>query len=147
MKFFCWNCRGLGNPKTVQELKKLLVATNLDVIFICETKLHSNSLSYVHNLCRMEGCLAVSSKGRSRGLELMWKDEVVFQNYSNHHIDSLVSMGENKKIHFTGFYGHTDPNLRKRSWEILRRVGVRSGKVRWWGRFKCYHKRCRKGVG
>ncbi|PPD99239.1 hypothetical protein GOBAR_DD03731 [Gossypium barbadense] len=44
----------------------------------------------------MEGCLAVSSEGKSGGLALMWR--------------------------FTGFYGQTDPNLRQLSWDMLRRV-------------------------
>ncbi|MBA0640717.1 hypothetical protein Goklo_023626, partial [Gossypium klotzschianum] len=103
MRLFCWNCRGLENPTIVCELKQLLVSTNSNVIFLYETKLHSNSLQRIHNICRMEGCLAVSSEGRRED--------------------------DNKKLRFTGFYGHVHPNLRKRSWDILRRVGgaIREG--------------------
>ncbi|PPR99258.1 hypothetical protein GOBAR_AA21415 [Gossypium barbadense] len=62
---------------------------------------------------------------------LLWREEVEMacQNYLNHHIDSLVSMDDNENLHFMGFYGHADPNSRKRSWDILRRVGgaIREG--------------------
>ncbi|MFQ6636763.1 hypothetical protein Gotur_014105 [Gossypium turneri] len=37
MKIFSWNCRGVGNPVIVRELKQLLVANCPDVIFLCET--------------------------------------------------------------------------------------------------------------
>ncbi|KAK5846243.1 hypothetical protein PVK06_002520 [Gossypium arboreum] len=58
----------IRNSTTVQELKQLLVATNPDIVFLCETNMHSNSFSLIHNLCKMDGCLAVSSEGRSGGL-------------------------------------------------------------------------------
>ncbi|MBA0736620.1 hypothetical protein Gogos_010155 [Gossypium gossypioides] len=40
----------------------------------------------------MAGCLTVSSERRNEGLAMLWKDgvHVSIQNYSNHHIDSLI---------------------------------------------------------
>ncbi|MBA0586902.1 hypothetical protein Gorai_000043, partial [Gossypium raimondii] len=60
-------------PVAIRELKQLLFAPNPDL------------------------------GGVRGGLALLWKEgvEVVVQNYSNHHINSLVSMGDNKKLHFT----------------------------------------------
>ncbi|TYH13599.1 hypothetical protein ES288_A06G151300v1 [Gossypium darwinii] len=89
MKLICWNCRGLGNLTTIQELKQLLVANNPDIVFLCQTKL-----------------------------------DVSIQNYSKHYLDSLVHMKNHSNLRFTGFYGHPDPNLRNRSWEMLRRYDV-----------------------
>ncbi|KAH1083051.1 hypothetical protein J1N35_022812 [Gossypium stocksii] len=65
--------------------------------------MHSNSFSRVHNLFRIDGCLVVSSEGRSGGLTMLWRErvDVAMQNYFNHHINSL-----------------------NRSLDILRRVGV-----------------------
>ncbi|KAK8335251.1 hypothetical protein V6Z12_A09G041400, partial [Gossypium hirsutum] len=76
MKTLCCNCRGIGNPVTVHELKQLLVANNPDIVFLCETKFKFNNFSHIHTLCRMEGCLAVDSKGKSGGLALMWRASV-----------------------------------------------------------------------
>ncbi|MBA0688546.1 hypothetical protein Goari_006323 [Gossypium aridum] len=96
MKKFSWNCREVGNPAAVRELKQLLIANGPDVIFLCETKIHSNSFSRIRSIYRMEGCLAVSSGGKSSGLALLWREgvKVVVQNYSNYHIDSLITLDE-----------------------------------------------------
>ncbi|KAK8359329.1 hypothetical protein V6Z12_A04G087900 [Gossypium hirsutum] len=124
MKIFCWNCRGVGNPATVHELKQLLVANALNIVFLCETKIHSNGFSRIRSMCKMEGCMAINSEGKSGGIPLIWKEgvKVDVQNFSNHHIDSLVTVDENEVIRFTGFYGQVDPNLRSQSWDMLRRV-------------------------
>ncbi|PPD93062.1 hypothetical protein GOBAR_DD09994 [Gossypium barbadense] len=67
----------------------------------------------------MDGCLVVRLEGRSRGLAMLWRErvDVAMQNYSNHHIDSLVTMESHKRLRFTGFYGHTDSNLKGYSQE------------------------------
>jgi exonuclease III len=39
MKILSWNCQGLGNPRTVRALKKLLASHSPDLLFIMETKL------------------------------------------------------------------------------------------------------------
>ncbi|TYI30108.1 hypothetical protein ES332_A05G362000v1 [Gossypium tomentosum] len=125
MKFMCWNCRGLGNPAKLRELKQLLAANNPDLIFLSETKMSANDFCRVQNKFRMQNGLAVNSEGQSGGLALMWRDGMNFsiQNYSKHHIDSLVKLENNKNIRVTGFYGHANPNLRSSSWDIFRRVG------------------------
>ncbi|MBA0671045.1 hypothetical protein Goklo_029793 [Gossypium klotzschianum] len=84
MKFLCWNCRGLRNPATVRELKQLLVANNLDIIFLSEIKMIANDFQRVQNRCKMENGLAVSSEGKSGGLTLIWREDVDvnIQNYS-----------------------------------------------------------------
>ncbi|KAK5802672.1 hypothetical protein PVK06_030285 [Gossypium arboreum] len=71
MKIFCWNCDGVGNPMTVRELKQLLVANNPDTVFLCETKVDSNKMSCIRNLCRTDGCLAINAIGKSGGLAML----------------------------------------------------------------------------
>ncbi|KAK5833229.1 hypothetical protein PVK06_017047 [Gossypium arboreum] len=61
MKILCWSYRGIGNPATVRELRQLLVANDLDIIFLCETKTHTNKLASICSKCRMEECLAVNA--------------------------------------------------------------------------------------
>ncbi|KAK8335253.1 hypothetical protein V6Z11_A09G041700 [Gossypium hirsutum] len=125
MRIICWNCRGVGNPATVHDLKQLLVANDPDIIFLCETKSNANKFDSVRRKCRMEGCLAVNAEGRSRGLVMMWKDskQVEIQTYSSNHIDSLIHVENDRPIHFKSFYGNADPNKRQSSWNMLRRVG------------------------
>ncbi|KAB1671580.1 hypothetical protein, partial [Gossypium barbadense] len=109
MKFMCWNCRGMGNPAKIRELKQLIRAHNPDIIFLSETKMNGNDFR----------------RGRSGGLALMWKEgiNVSIQSFSKHHIDSIVNLENNKIMRVTGFYGHANPSLRHSSWDILRRVG------------------------
>ncbi|KAG4171454.1 hypothetical protein ERO13_A12G210150v2, partial [Gossypium hirsutum] len=124
MKYLCWNCRGLRSPTTIRELKQLLIANNLDIIFLCETKMNVIDFQRVQNRCRMQNGLVVSLERRSGGLVLMWKGEmnVTIQSYSKHHIDSLVKMGRNSNIRVTGYYGHANPSERNSSWDILKSV-------------------------
>ncbi|MBA0874615.1 hypothetical protein Goshw_019304, partial [Gossypium schwendimanii] len=84
MNIFCWNCRGVGNPATVRELKQLLVANTPNVIFLCEIKIQSNGLSRIRSRCRLEGCLAVNSDGKSGGLALLWRKGVTADQTSKH---------------------------------------------------------------
>ncbi|MBA0880481.1 hypothetical protein Goshw_025739 [Gossypium schwendimanii] len=99
------NCRGIGNPAIVRELKQLLVENDPEVIFLCETKVHANKLVSIRSNCRIEGCLAVNVMGKSGGLFMMWK--------------------EGKR-----FYGNVDPNKRQSSWDMLRKIG-KSVKEKW----------------
>ncbi|KAK5775494.1 hypothetical protein PVK06_043390 [Gossypium arboreum] len=117
MKIICWNCRGVGNPATVRDLKQLLVAIDPDIIFLCETKINANRFDSVRRKCRMEGCLAVNADGKSGGLVMIWKEskKVEIQTYSSNHIDSLIHVENDSPIRFTGFYGNADPNKRQYS--------------------------------
>ncbi|KAG8472680.1 hypothetical protein CXB51_034614 [Gossypium anomalum] len=49
-----WNCRGVGNLATFRKLKQLLIANILDIIFLCETKIHSNGFHHIRTMCRMD---------------------------------------------------------------------------------------------
>ncbi|KAK8328760.1 hypothetical protein V6Z11_A11G272000 [Gossypium hirsutum] len=124
MKILSWNCRGVGNPATVRELEQLPVPNVPDIIFLYETKIHSNGFQRIRSLCRMEGCLAVDSEGKSGGLALLWRDgiNVSIQNYSKFHIDSLLRLEDDEVLRFTGFYGQSDTSSRQQAWNMLRRV-------------------------
>ena len=37
MNCLAWNCRGLGNPRTVQEIARLVHAQDPSVVFLIET--------------------------------------------------------------------------------------------------------------
>ncbi|KAG8493180.1 hypothetical protein CXB51_010593 [Gossypium anomalum] len=125
MKILCWSCRGIGNLTTIRELRKLFVANDPDIIFICETKTHTNKLASICSKCRMDGCLVVNAICKSGGLAMMWDEgiKVEIKNYSNNHIDSWVQLDNDNSFRFTGFYGNAGPNKRQSSWDMLRKVG------------------------
>ncbi|TYH19515.1 hypothetical protein ES288_A05G358100v1 [Gossypium darwinii] len=118
MSIICWDCRGVGNPATVRDLKQLLIANDPNIIFFCETKINANKFDSIRRKCRMEGCLAVKVEGKSGGLVMMWKDSkmVEIQTYCSNHINSLIHVENDSPM--------------------LRRVG-KSVKEKWiiWGDF------------
>ncbi|PNY08539.1 ribonuclease H [Trifolium pratense] len=48
MKFISWNCRGIGNPKTVRAFKKLLANHKPDIFFLMETKLQDTQYLFLN---------------------------------------------------------------------------------------------------
>jgi len=92
MSVLCYNCRGLGEPPTVGNLRSLLRRRSPRVVFLSETKKR-----------RMEMC-AIMAKlgdyqgvfedcmGRSGGLAMLWHHslKVSLLSQSFHHIDIVV---------------------------------------------------------
>ncbi|KAL9236941.1 hypothetical protein vseg_011551 [Gypsophila vaccaria] len=65
MNLISINCRGLGNPTTVDGLRDLVRREAPAAIFLCETKLRNREMGTVK--AKLEGYmgLAVDSVGRS----------------------------------------------------------------------------------
>lgn len=76
MNYLSWNCRGLGNSRAVRSLGDLIRSHKPDIIFLSETW----SLdSRINTLCGKFGYpnhFTVDSIDRSRGLAVMWKQNV-----------------------------------------------------------------------
>lgn len=49
MRLLAWNCRGLGGPSTVSQLKESIRLSLPDIIFLCKTK---QSRGYVGSVCK-----------------------------------------------------------------------------------------------
>lgn len=82
MKIMSWNCRGLGSPSTVSQLKELLRLFKPELTFLCETKRRSE---FVSNVCKKLGrenrWKAIEPIGRSGGLLVGWSEEVTIHNW------------------------------------------------------------------
>lgn len=78
MRVMSWNCRGLGSPSTVPQLKESLRLFRPELIFLCETK---RKHGFVGTVCKKIGWddrwYAVEPRGRSGGLLLEWNSEVI----------------------------------------------------------------------
>ncbi|MFQ6666963.1 hypothetical protein Gotur_033146 [Gossypium turneri] len=68
---FFWNCRGIGNPAIVHDLKQLLVVTNPDIVFLSETKVRSSEMERIRIRCHTDGCFVVEANGRRGDLALL----------------------------------------------------------------------------
>ena len=106
MSVISWNCRGLGNPQTVRELRKIVKQEGSALLFLMETKIKGKRVEDLKFSLGFSGCFAADSNGLSGGVGLFCsKDvDVKLENYSPSHIDVYVKHG-NKAWRFTGFYG------------------------------------------
>jgi hypothetical protein len=65
------NCRGLGNPQTVNELHELVKRKGPNIVFLMETRLPVRSLEWLRLRLRMKGCMGVERRGLGGGLALL----------------------------------------------------------------------------
>jgi len=123
MNLVSWNCRGLGNPQTVRELRRLVKIKHPHLLFLMETNVSIGRLQNLRIAMGFEGLLSVDPVGRSGGLALFWKGFhlVELLSYSRRHISVFIrNMGSGVPWKFTGFYGHPDPSQRAESWKLLK---------------------------
>jgi exonuclease III len=117
-----WNCRGLGTPRTVRDLCRLVKEKKPALVFLMETKLRQKKLETIRCRIGYYGLFVVDCIGRSGGLALLWSSEisVEIQNYSQHHINAVIKAPINDAPwKFTGFYGHPVPTKRHITWSLL----------------------------
>ncbi|KAE8804218.1 hypothetical protein D1007_19789 [Hordeum vulgare] len=124
MSCLSWNCRGLGNPGVVRELRNIVKQEAPDLLFVMETKIVAVRFERLQNQLGFAGCFAVSSSGLSGGIGLFWKADldVDLMTYSAGHIDVRVRRKSNgsKVWRVTGFYGAPRAEERHIRWNLLR---------------------------
>ncbi|XP_030970584.1 uncharacterized protein LOC115990959 [Quercus lobata] len=117
-----WNCRGLGNPRSVRALHNLVQYWAPKLVFLSETKVRKKRMERIKERIGFANGLFVPCHGRSGGLALLWTREtdLEIKSFSNHHIDAVITEeNSNFKWRFTGFYGHPQTHLRQKSWDLL----------------------------
>ncbi|XP_059434865.1 uncharacterized protein LOC132167846 [Corylus avellana] len=122
MMIITWNCRGLGNPRTVRELCCLVKQKKPVLVFLMETKLRKDRMESIRCKLGFLSMFVVDSVGRSGGLTLFWGEEicVIIQNFSQRHINGVIKISErDTPWKFTGFYGHPQVAKREEAWALL----------------------------
>jgi hypothetical protein len=92
------------------------------MVFLMETKLRKVKMESIRCKLGFKNMLVVDSIGKSRGMTLFWGEDinVTIQNFSQHHINSLVKILEDGTLwKFSGFYGHPDVAKRGEAWALL----------------------------
>ncbi|KAG8661769.1 hypothetical protein MANES_01G039212v8 [Manihot esculenta] len=120
MIVLCWNCPGLGNPRTVNALKDLITSYKPDILFLMETKALSYRMEFFGSFLHFDGCFSVNRQELREGLSLMWKSHVSVSvvGFSSNFIDSVVSEG-NVQWRFTSYYGFSESQRRRQSWNLI----------------------------
>ena len=121
MNLLCWNCWGLGNLPTEQELGDLIRAQDPSVVFLAETWLDKARLEDIRIKLNFGGMIKVCRETRGGGIVIFWKKEIDFSlgTFSPNHIDGIVNMGKEDQWRFTGFYGESETTNHHLSWSCL----------------------------
>jgi hypothetical protein len=127
MSLLSWNCRGLGNPRTVRDLNQMVKEKKPSFLFLIETISRKSRMEWIRVKLGFVGMFVVEPVGRSGGLALLWKEEneLEIQNYSRRHINAMVTRAEEgTSWKLTGFYGNPNSALRNESWALLRHLKI-----------------------
>ena len=124
MRITVWNCRGLGRPRTVQELTRLVRVHCPEIVFLSETRQGKHFVEGVGRRIGFRHSIIVSMKGKGAGLALFWDDSVDVEliNYGIHHVDVKVSVSGEIKWRGTFVYGEPRSQDRHCMWDLLRRI-------------------------
>ena len=85
MNAIVWNCRGVGNSRTVRDLDDLVRSHNPKLVFLSETMISESRVKSLRWRLGLKGCLAVDSHGKRGGIALFWDENILID---------LLSMGE-----------------------------------------------------
>ena len=125
MSLISWNCRGLGNLRTVRDLCQMVKEKRPNFLFLMETKRSKIKMEVIRSQLGYAGMFVVDPVGKSGGLALLWREvnELEIQNYSRRHINAIVTnLTTGVQWKLTGFYGHPEWNKRKESWDLLQHL-------------------------
>jgi hypothetical protein len=122
MNCISWNCRGLGNLGTIQELAQLVRLKDPSVLFLSETWTDEDRLEVLRCRFHFSNKFVVKRINKGGGLVLFWKNDInlSIESYSLSHIDIIVDGHTANPWRFTCFYGEPETHLRENSWNLLR---------------------------
>ena len=76
MTALSWNCRGLGNLRTIQELMDIMSTKMPKLVFLMEVKVGRSHIDKLKTKLKFEGSFIVDSVQGSGGLVLLWKKKI-----------------------------------------------------------------------
>ena len=81
MSAISWNCRGLGNPLTVNALQKVVLEKDPTLVFLMETKYDVSEMNGVKRKIERQQGLVVPSIRRAGSLALLWRSSLQVDYY------------------------------------------------------------------
>jgi exonuclease III len=76
MSILSWNCRGLGQPSTVQELSRLVQQYCTKIVFLSETRQQQNRVSNLRFRFGYKNSFVANGKGKGGGLVIYWDESI-----------------------------------------------------------------------
>jgi hypothetical protein len=120
MNLLAWNCRGLGQPRTVQELVRFVRMFSPKILFLSKIRQNKRVVEAICRRLGFENCLPMCGRGKGGGLALFWSKCVPVELIN--HIDVKISEPNGIKWRATFVYGESKIQDRHLMWELLRRI-------------------------
>jgi hypothetical protein len=97
MNLLAWNCRGLGLPRTVQELVQLIRTYRPKILFICETKLGDKKIKELRWRVGLRKCITQSGRGNGGRIALHYDEQLEIKTLSSgpRYFDVLIKDASN----------------------------------------------------
>lgn len=122
MNMLSWNCRGVGNSRTVRELATLVQSHSPKIVFLCETRQKEEKMKRLRSRIGLCGFCNVDSDGLSGGLALYWHEalHVEVKVKTDRYIDTLVRTSDSDPLwRLTCIYGEPRVEDRHRMWSQM----------------------------
>ncbi|KAJ9184744.1 hypothetical protein P3X46_004440, partial [Hevea brasiliensis] len=97
MIYLSWNCGSLVNPRAVRAQKELILSKKPNIIFLCETLVHSNKIEEIKVHFGYDYCFSEDNLGGG-GLAVLWNNSSLITitsfsaNYTNISISGMNSI-------------------------------------------------------
>ena len=122
MRILFWNCRGIGNAASVNELLELVRTHRPVVLCIVETQISKERVEGLRFVLSYDHCFAVKSDGRSGGLAIYWNNDLSLKvlKFSQVVIDAEIREAGKEPWRVSCFYGVADRRFRFRTWDTMK---------------------------
>lgn len=126
MNLLSWNCRGLGNLRTVRILGDLIKSLNPTFVFLSETLVDNSVIAELCSKFGFAGYFAVDRVGRGGGLAIFWKHntECRVVTHSSNHLDVHFVENNITMWRLTCYYGFRERSRRQEAWNFLRDLAM-----------------------
>lgn len=93
VKILSWNYWGLGNPRIVLKIGRLVQEKKLAIVFLMETKIENKQVVRIKLKLGLLNGLAIYLIGNQGGFSLLWRHDIDLEimNFMQHHVHSKIS--------------------------------------------------------
>ena len=119
-----WNCRGVGSPLTVPQLREVVRLHSPSLVFLSETKKKKSFLNSVKQWIKFDNVFVVDPVGLAGGLAVLWNKELKVKKvlFTSFTIELLIDDSElGAEWWCICTYASVDARVRKGQWEVLAR--------------------------
>jgi hypothetical protein len=125
MRILVWNCRGLGNPRTVQDLVRLVYKNKVKIVFLSKTRQRKDVVEGLRWRLGLKHVISYKEEGKGGGVALFWDEsvEVDLLGIGSRCVDVMIrNLPKEIKWRCTFVYGEPCASQRHHMWDLLRQI-------------------------